>query len=783
MFKNYLKISFRNFGRQKLYSLINIGGLAVGLACTFMILSWVGNELSYDNFHKNKDDIYRVIFDLKKEQSAGICGALAPALKQEIPEIKNYARVWIGGEWQVHYNETNLLEKSLYVDPSFLEIFSFPLIQGDKHSALSELHSVVITREMSNKLFGSDNPVGKIIYINNRFDKKEPFHVAAVVNNVPVNSHIQFDFLFSFNLLKEWYRPTFGEAWSNYSFASYALVQKGSDISYLNKKITECYVNHKPTNPQKLHLQPLNQVYLDAGIKNSVGPIGNVKYVWIFSAIALFVLLIACINFMNLSTAMSMKRAKEIGVRKVFGAVKKQIVYQYLVESCFFAFTALPISIILIALFRGPFQNITGYNLEINFLNPYLVFMAVFIVILTGLISGSYPAWYLSSFHPAKTLKGRMKSERTGIFIRRIAIILQFSMSIIIITSTLIISGQMKFIQKKNLGFAKENLLVTHTPGVNNDAVRNELLANPEIVSVGESGFQLDNIVWDQKIRDWSGHQPEEEVSVNILEVGFNFLDTYKMQITKGRYYSEQHSTDKTDAIIINEAAASAMNMKSPVGETMNLFGKNQTIIGVVKNFNFESLHSKIEPIALILYPKQLNCLSIRLKSGNMNETINYVKNVLTRYYPDYVFQYDFLDQKIDELYKDESRRTVLLNSFSMISIFVSCLGLLGLASFSAQRKTQEIGIRKVLGASVSQIVGMLSNEFVKLLLLSNFIAFPVSYFLMNKWLQDFAYRIDISWWVFVLSGGIALLIALATVSYQAIKAAIANPVDSLRYE
>ncbi len=783
MLKNYLKISFRNFRRQKLYSIINVGGIAIGLACTFLILSWVKNELSYDKFHKNKDEIYRVIFDLKSGQSAGICGALAPALKQEVPEIKNYARAWIGGQWQIHYNEKKLLEKSLYVDPSFLEIFSFQLIKGDPHSALTESHSIVITKDMAEKLFGNVDPVGKVIYINNRFDKKEPFNITGITENVPKNSHIQFDFLFSFNLLKEWYRPTFGEAWSNYSFATYVLIQKGSNIPNLDKKITECYNSHKQQNPQKLQLQPLSRIYLNGDIKNYLGPVGNIKYVRIFSIIALLVLLIACMNFMNLSTAMSIRRAKEIGVRKVFGAHKKQIIYQYLVEACLFAFAALPVSFVLIELFRQPFQNITGNNLEINFSNPVSIFAAIFIVLLTGLLTGSYPAWYLSSFHPALTLKGRLKSERSGILIRRMFIVTQFSLSIIIISSTIIISKQMEFIQKKNLGFAKENLLYTFTPGFNNDAIRNELLKNPKIISVGASGFQINNIVWDKKIIDWSGRSSDEEVSINILEVGYHFLETYKMHMAEGRYYSTEYTTDKTDAIIVNEAAVQAMYMRAPIGKTMNLFGKSQTIIGIVKNFNFETLHSKIEPIAMVLYPKQLRCLAIRLKSGNIPETINYVKNVLAKSYPNYVFEYHFLDQKIGELYKAEDQRAELFDTFSFISIFISCLGLFGLASFTAERKTKEIGIRKVLGASANGIVGLLAGEFVKLVLFANIIAWPIAYYFMNKWLQNFAYRINLSWWIFILSGGIALIIALVTVSFQAIKAATANPVESLKYE
>lgn len=783
MLKNYLKIALRNFQRQTFYSLINIGGLAIGLACAFLILSWVEDELSYDQFHKNKNEIYRVIMDLKDGQSAGICGALAPTLKQEIPEINNYTRAWIGGEWQIHYDEKKLLEKSLYVDPSFLEIFTFPLIEGDPISALLDPHSIVVTVNLSKKLFGKEDPLGKVIYINNRFDKKESFYITGVAEDVPHNSHIQFDFLFSFNLLKEWYRPDFGEAWSNHSFSTYVLVQKGIDLPSLNTKITDCYNKYKQPGSYKLHLQPLNQVYLNAEIRNYLGTIGDIKYVRIFSIIALFVMLIACINFMNLSTAMSTRRAKEVGIRKVFGAFKKQIVYQYLVEACIYAFAALPVAFLLMELARFPFLNITGRNLSINFFNPTLIITETFIVLFTGLFAGSYPAFYLSSFSPVATLKGKQKSEKTGFLIRKMLIVIQFTISVILITATLIVSRQMNFIKNRDLGFAKDNLLYTWTPGFNNDAIRNELLNNPNIISVGASGFQLDYIAWRQNIRDWSGRQPDEEISINILEVDYQYLNTYKLSLAEGRYYSEEFTTDKTDAIIVNEAAVQAMKMISPIGKTINLFGSNKKIVGVVKNFNFASLRTNIEPIALVLYPKQLRCLGIRIKSENMMETVQYVKNVLAKSMPDYVLEYRFLDQQLDHLYLAENQRSALFSSFTFVSIFISCLGLFGLVSFMAERKTKEIGIRKVLGATIHGITSMLSFDFIKSVIVANVIAWPVAYYLMNKWLQNFAYRMEISVWDFVLAGAFVLVIALLTVSTQAIKTAHANPVKSLRYE
>ncbi len=787
MFKNYIIIATRNLLRQKAYSVINIAGLATGMACTILILLWVQDELSFDQFHENKNEIHRVIFDYESGLSSGTCGALAPALKDEIPEIKNYVRMWVGGNWQIYYGDKNVRERSLYADPSIFEVFSFPLIEGNPQTALSEPHSVVLTETLANKLFGEEEPVGKMLHINNRFGAKETFHVTGVTQNIPKNSHLQFDFLFSFNLLKEWYRPDFGEAWTNHSFAAYVLVQKNSSIPAVNQKITDCYNRHKQGTPQKLKLQTLSQVYLNPDVKYDLGgPRGNIDYINIFIIIALFILLIACINFMNLATARSAKRAKEVGLRKVAGAGKVQIMSQYFGESLLIAFAALPIALILIELSRQPFNNLTGKNIALDYFDPAFIACALIIVIFTGIVSGSYPALYVSSFKPAEILKGSLISGGQGSLFRKILVVFQFSLSIFIIVATLVVSNQMDYILSKDLGFNKENLIYTLTPGFQNDAIRNEMLKNPNIVNVGASGFQqleLNFTAWSQGIQDWQGRGERETFSIGLLEVGYNYLDTYGMKMAQGRYYSREYGTDSTDAIIVNEAAVKAMNIDSPIGKTFNLFGSNQRIIGVVKDFHFTSLHSEIGPIAFVLYPGQLRCLGIRVKPENVATTLNYIKDVLARLVPDYVLEYHFLDEQLDRLYSAELRRGKIVGYFSLISIFISCLGLFGLAAFTAEQRTKEIGIRRVLGASISGIVALLSNSFVKWILIANIIAFPIAWFAMNKWLQNFTYHIDIGWWTFVLAGWIALVIGLLTVSLQAIRAATANPVKALRYE
>jgi putative ABC transport system permease protein len=783
MLKHYLKADLRNLKRQKLYSIIIIGGLALGLACCFLLLSWARAELSYDSFHQNKAGIFRVVIGSKDGQSAGTCGALAPALKEEIPEILGIARAWTIGEWQMHHGERNLRGNGCFVDPSFLDIFSFPVIEGEKALTLNGPHDLVLTRALAGKIFGPEDPLGKMIVINNRFAKPESFSVVGVIEDVPRNSHIRFDFLFSYQLLKEWYRPGFSDTWSNHSFTAYARIRPDADVSALDGKITDCYNRHLPLNPKTLRLQPLSKIYLHPEIKNHLGPAGNIRYVRLFIAIAFLVLLIACINFANLSTALSTRHVKAIGVRKYVGASRKQIIFQYLAEACVYASAALPVALLIMEMARRPFRMITGTDLMMSAADPTLVAGALVIVLLTGLAAGSYPALYLSSLRPGAIMKGTAKSARTEVLVRRAFIIIQFSLSIVIMAATFVMSRQLDFIHKKDLGYDKENLLYTWTPGLHNEAIRNELMKNPRIVGVGASSSQLDNIGRTQKIGDWSGRGAGEEASINVLDVDYGYLDTYRMKMALGRYYSESHPADQSEAIIVNEAAVRAMKMEAPVGKTMDFSGGHRMIIGVVKDFHFTTLDEEIEPIAFVLYPQQLTCLGIRLKSEGIPASVAYVKSVLARQLPDTVLEFRFLDERLDAMYVAESRSAGLFRAFSVISIFLSCLGLFGLASFMAERRRKEIGIRKTLGATVGKLVLLQLKEIFYLVVVSNVLAWPVAIFYMNAWLRNYAFRVHIGWWVLCLPGVLAALVALATVSYQSIRAANADPKESLRYE
>jgi putative ABC transport system permease protein len=780
MLKNYLKIAFRNLRRKKVYSIINILGLSIGIASSILIFLWVSEEMSYDRFHKNGDRIYRVIIDFDGVKSSATCGALAPTIKKEIPEISEAVRLWFPGSWQMYYGERNIERMGNYVDPSIFNIFTFPLLQGDAKSALLDPHSIVITESIAHSLFEDKDALGKTIYIRNRIGKKEPFTITGVMQNIPKNSHIQFDFLFSFNLLKEWYYPDFAERWSNNSFSAFVLVHENSNISFINQKISACY--RKNTEKQRnLFLQPLFDVYLNANINNHSG--GDYSYLYLFISIAFVILLIACINYMNLSTSYSAKRSKEIGLRKVVGANRGQIFTYHFFESLFYAFIALAIALLIVHQIIPLLNFFTGSVIVVNYLDPVFLFGILAIVLTAGVLSGYYPAVYLSAFKPVYALKNMGREGKRTTSLRMMLIVFQFMLTSIIIIATIVTSRQMNFIKTKDLGFEKENLVYTWTSGFNNDAIRQELLKNPDIVNVAGSGAQLDWIGWWQNIKKWDGHSDDSPVSFGILEVGYDFQNTYGLKTADGRFYSRDYFSDEQQAVVINENAVKSMHMDAPIGKTLYYNGVNRRIVGVVKDFHFESLYSDITPILFVLYPKQLRCLGIRVKQENIANTLLYIKKTIANIEPDYVLEYKFLDEKLNSLYIKDYRRYTLFIVFSLISIVLSCMGLFGLTLYEVEQRTKEIGVRKVLGASVNEIIYLISKNFLKWVLVSNILAWPIAWYAMNEWLKNFAFRIEISWWIFIFSCSIVLIVTLITVGFMTVKAAIANPVDSLKYE
>jgi len=785
MIRNYLKIALRNIRRHKGYSFINIAGLAIGMACCILILLWVQDELSYDRFHENGSDIYRVIQDIKFADHdttwAITQGPLGPSLAADFPEIINATRI-TGRRFRLTYDDKSFDEILGMADGSIFEMFTFPLVKGDSATALSDPHSIVITEEMAEKYFGNEDPLGKTIKADNQWD----FQVTGILKEVPHNSHLKFDFLIPFIFGRELNYTV--DRWGNSQFRTYVQLQKGAPVEGVIQKISG-YLFEKPTieKDARLNLQPLARIHLYSNYEYDSAH-GDITYVAIFSLIAFFILLIACINFMNLATARSGNRAKEVGMRKVSGAHKTDIVRQFYGESILLAFIALIVALTFVWLLLPTFNNLAAKELSLGVPGNLLVLLGlVGITLLTGVISGSYPALFLSSFQPVKILKGSLQSGSKGSVFRKVLVVFQFALTIFLIICTIAVYNQLNYMRNMKLGYEKEYMIYKGMRGdvrAKFDSVKNELLQNPNILGVTASsnvptyGYTFSNSLWR-----WEGQDPDEEILMRAVFVDLDYFKTFGMEIVEGRSYSKELATDATEAIMVNEEAVKVMGMESPIGKRLSIGKNNMKIIGVVKNYHFRSLRQEIDPLILIYNPRPCGVLFARLRSENIPKTIGYMENIWKEFAPGHPFNYGFLDEAIDDLYRSEQRIGTILRYFSILAIFISCLGLFGLASFMAESRTKEIGIRKVLGASVSNIVLLLSREFTKWVLLANIIAWPVAYFAMYKWLQSYAYSTNIALWSFILSGAIALVIATVAVSYQSIKAAVTNPADSLRYE
>jgi len=793
MFKNYLKTTFRNTTRHKGYSFINLAGLAIGMACTLLILIWVKDELSYDRFHENCKDIYRIMSYGTKYMIEGTDGTpapLAPAVKEEVPGIVNYARFSDVPKLVFKYGDKVFYEtRGLIADPSIFDIFSFPFVKGDPKTAFTEPLDIVITEKMANKYFGSEDPVGKTMEIEGR-----PAAVKGVIEDIPHNSHIQFDFLSSYEFIQE--LTNYGMSWGSFNFITYLQLEANRDIQEIGKNITA--VAAKNNCPQvkdgvQFRLQPLAEIHLDSrAAYRNYSDIGDRKYVYVFSIIAFFILLIACVNFMNLSTARSTTRAKEVGMRKTVGASRRQLIMQFFGESLFLTLMACVFSLILVIVLLPAFNQITGKQLKLDLIDVQLVIGLIIIVLLTAVTAGSYPAIYLSSFRPVKVLKGVFKSEGKSQIFRRILVVTQFTVSISLLIGTSVAYNQLCFLRHSKLGFNTENIVyvpIKENIGKRYDALKSELLNDSNILSVAAQYYLFaEEGSFRSTGYDWEGREDGQQVDIVLNLVDYEFIPMLDLELVEGRNFSKEYSTDVTQAYILNEEAIKEMGIQNPVGKRFSYGKRKGTIIGVLKNAHFRSLHVKIEPHVFFFMndvseATQYGVVLIKINGDKTGEALAKIQGVWEKFNPISPFEYRFLDQKYDSLYRKEKRIGTILNAFTLFAIVISCLGLFGLASFLTEQRTNEIGIRKVLGASESGIVFLLSKQFTKWVLIANIFAWPAAYFVMNEWLKSFAYRINIGIWVFVFSGILAAGIALITVSYQALKAARANPIDSLRYE
>jgi putative ABC transport system permease protein len=785
MFKNYIKIALRNLQKHKMYSSLNIIGLAVGILCSLLISLWVLNELSYDRFHTHADRLYRVEFD--QDYSGQLFHVnvsphpMAPALVEEIPEIKNATRVNRMGELLVKYTEKTFFEDSvLAVDPSFLEMFSYPLLQGDARTALADPHSIILTEDRARTYFGHSEAIGKTININNSTD----FTVTGVMKNIPRSGYLQFDAVIPYELLRT--QGVDLENWNNNTTLTFALLRNNTEPESVATKIHALVTKHDSGEEQIYSLRPITQIHLYShfgfGSKR-----GNAQYITLFSMIAVFVLLIACINFMNLSTARSVNRAREVGMRKVVGAVKRQIVTQFYGESCIFTFLALILALFCTNLALPAFNALTGKDISFAALTSGSTPLAVLgILVTTGFIAGSYPALFLSSFHPVKVLKGTVSSGASGRVFRKALVVVQFSLSISLIIGTGIVYSQLNYMKEKSMGFETDHLLTVQMRGSVQDsygALKKELIKLPGVVEVSAGSNKPSSIYSNSGGADWEGKDPEWDVSVNFTFVDYDYIEAANIEMVDGRSYSQDFPSDSESALVVNEELQRLMGSDSAVGKRFTFGDGTNTIIGVVKDFHFLPLRKKIEPLALYLQPQFNRLLLIRIQPENIAATLDSLEKTWSRVVPGFPFDYEFINEDFEAMYRTEQRMGSVLKYFSFLAVFVACLGLFGLASFAAEQRTREIGIRKVLGASISRIAYLLCREFSVLVLLANFVAWPVVYFAMHNWLEGFAYRTAIGWQIFFLAGVLALVIALFTVSYQAFRAALTNPARALKYE
>ena len=790
MIRNYFKIAWRNLLHNKTFSLINIFGLALGMTCSLLIMLWLKDELNKDKFHANTKRLYRVmenqyyVGDISTFESSP--GILAENIVKDIPEIEMASQVLWEEEPLFTVGDKFDKEKGRYVQKDFLRMFSFKLQKGNPATALARPDAVVIAKKLADKYFKGEDPIGKMIKI----DGKDNVIVTGVLEDIPELSSLKFDFLMSYDI---WFKKNdWAKEWGNNGPRCVVLLKENTSVDKVNAKIKNYIKTKNKDSNVELFLQNYGESYLYSKWDNAKQAGGRIEYVRTFSVVAIVILLIACINFMNLATARSLRRAREIGVRKVVGAGKRQLIAQFIGESMFVSFLAILISLLIVALILPSFNELTEKHLTIDLTNPSFLLILLGLTVFTGVISGSYPALFMSTLKPIVVLKGILKFKAGATYFRKGLVVFQFALSIILILGMIVVYRQINFIHNKNLGFGKEDLLYIPLEGglsKNYMAFREELQKKPGIKNVTSAQHNPLQVGSSTQGVRWPGKDTTQLILFSSNPINYDYIKTMGIQLIAGRDFDPSYSLD-TNNYLINEAAARKIGYKDPVGKELTMWGDKGTIIGLMKDFHHNSLHVPIEPLILRLYKQSWigdggfwGHVIIRTEKGKTREALASMETTFKKFNAGFPFKYYFTDDEIKNNYKAEHTVSKLSRYFAFLAIFISCLGLFGLVTFTAEQKTKEIGIRKVLGASVSGIVGMLSKDFLKLVLIATVIAFPVAWWMMHKWFLDFEYRIDIGWWVFVVAGITALLIALLTISFQSIKAAIANPVKSLRTE
>jgi len=784
MFKNYVRTAFRNIQRYKGYSLINIVGLALGMACCILILLWAKDELATDQYHAKLDSLYIVHlithYGGEAGRTDGTIPALAPALKAEYPEVLNAARINNGqSEHLLSYGDRQFRELVQLADPEIFQMFTFSFVEGRPEDAFGDPYVLVLSERAAKKIFGSENAAGKILTLNNR----EEFRIVGVMKDIPHNSSIQFDVWAPLELANRWNRPGYTTTWYNMAFRSYVEMAAGTDIKAFDEKIFNRIRRSNPENDSDPVLYPFGKVYLESW--------GRLASVRVFSLIAFAILIIACVNFMNLSTARSARRAREVGLRKVVGARRQQVMRQFFGESLIFTFLSLGLALLMIRLVLPAFRNFTAKPLPTSeLLDPAILLGILSVSFATGLMSGSYPALFLSSFQPVAVLKGGRLSVAAGGVFRKVMVVLQFALSVILIIGTAVIYSQVRFIKHKSLGFDREHLLYVRLEGKLLESVvplKNEILQFPGVQSVTAASHSPTGVYNNGHDWDWDGRDPNVNPLVTYFGVDPDFLKTFKMELARGESFlpAAGHSMS---SVVINECFAGIMGLPDVIGARLSQADRQLRVIGVVKDFHFTPIYQEIGPVIIYYDPtyrsfQTYRYLFVRLNPGPVPAALAHIEKTVKSFNPGFPFTYRFLDEDYDRMYRGVEREMAVVRTFTILAILISCLGLFGLAAFTAEQRTKEIGVRKVMGASVAGIIALLSKEYAKWVLAANVLAWPVAYFLMKAWLQDYHYRIKLGWPVFLLAAAVSVLIAQLTVSFQALKAARTDPVDSLRYE
>jgi putative ABC transport system permease protein len=793
MFKNYFKTAWRSLWKNKTTTFINVTGLAVGMTAAVFIFLWVQNELSFDNYHKDAGHIYRLTTNLKSEGWTWETSPLllADAVKKEVPEVENAVRLYSGGMPVFNINHNLYYEKNCaYVDDDWFKMFHYDFIEGTASAFTKDPNSIILTASEAKKYFGNHDPLGTIIHVDSM-----NYVVKGIIKDAATNSSFQYtSFIPLSNLLKNAQRKANDEQWDNANYITFIKLRAGANASLVSKKITSILqVNSgDDKHESSITLEPLQKMHFEKDLQSSSFVSGNKNTVYIFSVLGILLLLIACINYVNLTTAKASLRAKEVGVRKIVGASRLHLFYQFISEALLVSCIALTVTLLLIHLCLPAFNSVTNKNFLLPLTSPNLWKVTGFTLLAAFLLNSIYPAIVLSSFKPLNVFRGFTFLKLKDSYLRKGLVTLQFTISVILIAGTIVIYKQMQFIQKTNPGYNKSQVLITHVPpniDFKNkveitEGIKQDLLAQSSIQDVSLANQSIVNIgSYSTGSADWIGRDSTFNPKIAQLSTDAGFANTMQLKMKEGRWFEQGNESDKNN-VVLNEEAIKELKIPQPyIGKHFVWKGKTGQIIGIVKDFKFHSLHDKTGPLVAFQNPDWYNTFMIRIAPNSASQSIIALNKVWKKFLPASPLEYNFLDDTFDELYKSDKQASTLVFAFALIAIAISCLGLFGLTSFTVEKRGKEIGIRKVLGASVSGITQLLTKDFLKLVIVAIIIASPIALYAMNKWLQDFAYRINISWWIFIGAGLLTILIALITVSFQAIKAAVTNPVKSLRSE